>query len=66
MEHLKPCPFCGSERLESNVYVRDGRAVHCKDCSATVTAYEPHARERSIEKWNTRPIAPLSVVEAGA
>jgi Lar family restriction alleviation protein len=51
---LLPCPFCGSGDVIDNCYIRDGRAVRCKKCGASVHEYEPEARELSITKWNTR------------
>lgn len=31
---MKPCPFCGSSRLENLDAAQYGGAVHCIDCGA--------------------------------
>ena len=58
MDRLKPCPFCGDERV-SVTGIRDGRAVACIGCGAMITAYSgrsdmPSAEQRAITAWNTR------------
>lgn len=54
-----PCPFCGSGRIGSH-HIRDGRAVDCRDCGASVCAFNPNARVVATEKWNRRA-APANV-----
>lgn len=58
-EKLKPCPFCGSDRI--TVWnIRDGREAVCKDCKATgAPAFNgtdgPHgAWVEACKSWNTR------------
>jgi Lar family restriction alleviation protein len=51
--HLKPCPFCGGERIKAH-YIRDGQSLGCQDCGAGVRAYNPNAGDKCIELWNRR------------
>ncbi|KQV28144.1 hypothetical protein ASC97_07295 [Rhizobium sp. Root1203] len=51
---LKPCPFCGGEKIRDG-YIRDGRRIYCADCSASVTAFQPEASNRAAALWNCRP-----------
>lgn len=51
---LKPCPFCGSEDIKDDVYMRDGREVVCRECKARVGAFNPDANARAIDAWNRR------------
>lgn len=50
---LKPCPFCGGERIKAH-YIRDGQSLSCTDCSAGVHAFNPNALDDCIERWNRR------------
>lgn len=50
---LLPCPFCGGERI-NDFHIRDGRAIGCGACGASVHAYSPNALEAATEKWNQR------------
>lgn len=56
---MKPCPFCGSDRITVR-YIRDGAQAVCKDCnsSATPTFHGPSGYEdtwvRARSKWNVR------------
>jgi DNA-directed RNA polymerase subunit RPC12/RpoP len=46
-EQLKPCPFCGSERVmrwKGNIW----ETVYCDNCSAAITKAD------SITAWNRR------------
>lgn len=62
MEDLKPCPFCGSDRI--TVWnIRDGQQAVCKDCNATGAplfhgpgrASDPlDTWRKAIAAWNTR------------
>lgn len=63
-EALKPCPFCGSDRV-SSAHQRDGRVIGCAGCGARVGAFQPGAEEKATEKWNTRttPAPPQDAVE---
>lgn len=64
---LKPCPFCGSKRVRSNLYSREGNAdnyehhVYCENCSAcgpiiTGEKVEPGENrwDKAREAWNAR------------
>lgn len=53
-DKLKPCPFCGSHKIKDDVYMRDGRRVVCRECSASVGAFNPNANERAVALWNRR------------
>ena len=46
---LKPCPFCGSDKISSNTY-RCCQQVWCEKCNAQITSYFGKA----IEAWNRR------------
>jgi Lar family restriction alleviation protein len=52
--HLLPCPFCGSENILDDIFIRDGAKVACRDCWAAVHAFQPSANDKAIEKWNRR------------
>ena len=69
MAELKPCPFCGSEKVGSakgNCYwvdeeYRDNiRVIGCKKCGAIAGIFnvralgEKKAKEKAIESWNRR------------
>lgn len=54
MEELKPCPFCGSENISNNDYIRDGRQVSCRSCFASTIAFNPNAQEKACAAWNRR------------
>ncbi len=32
MSELKPCPFCGCEKIELKQYRKDGLVIKCKKC----------------------------------
>ncbi|MBQ7577610.1 MAG: Lar family restriction alleviation protein [Synergistaceae bacterium] len=52
-EQLKPCPFCGSEKVE---LYRDGKGdyfINCKNCMCLVSGFYRTKRE-SLQVWNTR------------
>lgn len=51
---LLPCPFCGSEKISQDNYIRDGREVHCRDCGAATHAFMPDANFKAVAKWNNR------------
>lgn len=52
-EILKPCPFCGSDKVDG-MFIRDGWRIGCRDCGAGVPAYHPNAHTVSADKWNRR------------
>ena len=49
MPELKPCPFCGSSRVEIAGYFP---FVRCKGCEARTGSYDD--KEAAIKAWNTR------------
>lgn len=64
---LKPCPFCGSKRVRSNLYGREcdednyGHYVYCENCAAKgpiITGEEVEPGEnrwdKAREAWNRR------------
>lgn len=57
-EKLLPCPFCGEVERISDSHIRDGRSVGCRNCGASVLAWQPDATKKAIAKWNTRHTAP--------
>ena len=51
MSELKPCPFCGSEKVKA----RHGMVmILCYKCGATVSFYEKERKEQTVEAWNRR------------
>lgn len=48
MIELKPCPFCGFEKI----FVYDDCRVACANCFATIT--RSSSIEAVIEAWNRR------------
>lgn len=48
---LKPCPFCGSEKLKVKSSGRWGYFVAC-ECHAVGPNFS--SREGAIDAWNTR------------
>lgn len=53
MSELKPCPFCGSEKVKAQHGV--GMVmILCYKCGATVSFYEKERKEQAIEAWNRR------------
>lgn len=59
-EELKPCPFCGSEKIA--VHYSNEAFVYCKMCGAQAGDTNEHysevdsrSREIAIENWNNRP-----------
>lgn len=63
---LKPCPFCGGEKLETYKADEEMYAVYCDGCNVSGPAYsdpdstQPH---EAIELWNTRrsPVTPEEI-----
>lgn len=53
MEKLKPCPFCGSERIETNIITDTPQAyLKCRGCGIEQTIHS--TEQDAIEDWNTR------------
>jgi len=58
-ERVPPCPFCGSEKIQTGCYIRDGGKVQCSICFAATIAYNPNGAAKALEKWNGRlPASP--------
>lgn len=63
MINLKPCPFCGSERVKLFTYSTGGICVKCYDCCCQTGAFSDSfsddattvsAAERVVKAWNKR------------
>ncbi len=63
-ETLKPCPFCGSEKLTVSDYGEEVSCVTCKDCLAEGGHWgdsDSTSPDEAIALWNKRaPIGGLS------
>lgn len=53
MSNLKPCPFCGSEKVKARHGIGMVMISRYK-CGATVSFYEKERKEQAIEAWNRR------------
>lgn len=51
-EELKPCPFCGSQDVESTFMGHGALAVLCYECEAEGPPAD--TLEESIAAWNKR------------
>lgn len=51
MEKLKPCPFCGSDKVAVQ-YLYFRPYIICKKCHAQIPCYNTYPRAR--EAWNRR------------
>lgn len=51
---VKPCPFCGSSRVE--LHTRDRiHSVECGSCNARMPAYPMDTtKEQAVAAWNRR------------
>lgn len=61
MSDLKPCPFCGSSRIEILPYCKNGLVIQCKSCffkkEAKVIRFDLEWLEKELVKnWNDRPL----------
>jgi len=60
---LKPCPFCGSDRI-TVFNIRDGQQAACKDCKSggSPTYHGPNGPAatwgEAVKAWNTRAAKP--------
>lgn len=63
VERLKPCPFCGSDRI-TVFNIRDGQQAACKDCKSggSPTYHGPNGPAatwgEAVKAWNTRAAKP--------
>lgn len=52
---LRPCPFCGSHRIQINrIYYTNEAYLRCKDCGIEQSLYD--SLDEAIEAWNRRVI----------
>lgn len=60
MTTLKPCPFCGGDKLLTTTNEYGGFCLTCESCDAVgpPSEYDPKAMQRA---WNTR--APIESKE---
>lgn len=61
LEHMKPCPFCGSEKITLS-YITPGTTIklwsaRCDGCGIN-TGHDPVTPDEAIKKWNRRVIEP--------
>lgn len=54
MTELKPCPFCGCERIGFDGFAGEMTA-HCEDCWAKGPEFS-YDEEEAIKAWNTRSV----------
>lgn len=52
-KNLKPCPFCGSEKVKAQHGI-EMVMILCYKCGATVSFYEKERKEQTVEAWNRR------------
>ena len=52
MSNLKPCPFCGSKKVEYFEAWEDEHYVGCHFCKTTGPLTMD--KEKAIERWNNR------------
>lgn len=66
-KQLKPCPFCGSNKIDVGWYDYGSLKCiylyhcYCDDCLSKTK--ELHTEQEAIEAWNTRPEKPQSAWE---
>lgn len=52
-QELKPCPFCGSEKIKIVSIAKNHNTVYCRDCGSSVGEF--HRTEKlAVEAWNRR------------
>lgn len=52
-EALKPCPFCGSKRVNLDAEIQGGYYVECQDCWASLS-WSYQTEKEAAQAWNTR------------
>jgi predicted RNA-binding Zn-ribbon protein involved in translation (DUF1610 family) len=52
-QSFRPCPFCAGTIIRDH-HIRDGRAISCASCGASVHAFSPDALTTATVKWNRR------------
>lgn len=57
MNELKPCPFCGSEAIET-FNTEFGQQIYCSNDECILN--ELLVENMTIEKWNTRAKLPTT------
>ena len=53
-DKLKPCPFCGGEKIKVQTDDDDKFDIYCHRCGVSVDGL--HSEEGTIDAWNSRPI----------
>ena len=54
MTELKPCPFCGSEKITYFLSFTGIYMVKCRDCEALVSFPGKVEKDDCIKAWNRR------------
>lgn len=56
-EKIKPCPFCGSNKVYVHSDCRSVMYIQCSACRANVYIYPPDEDKTQLfQKWNRRSI----------
>ena len=60
MDKLKPCPFCGSDKVEKTtkqgwgISKYDRSRIECKNCGIRTRQFEEYEKVTVEEFWNRR------------
>lgn len=54
MKELKPCPFCGSEKVAVAYSFTDIYMIKCLNCGALTSFQGKEEKDTAIARWNKR------------